>query len=65
MSRNWLNVPHVTQFDDADITDMERFRQRNKAQAEKQGCKLTPLVFLMRAAAAALQKRIQLFIFPP
>ncbi|MAZ77941.1 MAG: dihydrolipoyllysine-residue acetyltransferase [Legionellaceae bacterium] len=55
MQRNWLLVPHVTQFDEADITAMEEFRQQNKADAEKQGFKLTPLVFVMKAAVAALK----------
>lgn len=55
MSRNWLNVPHVTQFDDADITDMEVFRKGMKAEAEKAGVKLTPLPFLLKACAAALK----------
>jgi pyruvate dehydrogenase E2 component (dihydrolipoamide acetyltransferase) len=54
MSRNWLNVPHVTQFDDADITDLETFRKGLKAEAEKRGVKLTPLPFLLKACAAAL-----------
>ena len=55
MSRNWLNVPHVTQFDDADITELEAFRSSVKADAEKQGVKLTPLPFLLKACAAALR----------
>ncbi|TVZ38359.1 pyruvate dehydrogenase E2 component (dihydrolipoamide acetyltransferase) [Alteromonadaceae bacterium 2753L.S.0a.02] len=55
MSRNWLNVPHVTQFDDADITDLEDFRKSVKAEAEKAGVKLTPLPFLLKACAAALK----------
>lgn len=55
MSRNWLNVPHVTQFDDADITELETFRKSMKAEAEKRGVKLTPLPFLLKAAAAALE----------
>lgn len=55
MSRNWLNVPHVTQFDDADITELEDFRASVKAEAEKQGVKLTPLPFLLKACAAALR----------
>ncbi|WNO09848.1 pyruvate dehydrogenase complex dihydrolipoyllysine-residue acetyltransferase [Teredinibacter sp. KSP-S5-2] len=55
MTRNWLNVPHVTQFDDADITDLEAFRKDMKAQAEKAGVKLTPLPFLLKACAAALK----------
>jgi pyruvate dehydrogenase E2 component (dihydrolipoamide acetyltransferase) len=54
MSRNWLNIPHVTQFDDADITDLEEFRKGLKAEAEKRGVKLTPLPFLLKACAAAL-----------
>ncbi|WP_299595728.1 dihydrolipoyllysine-residue acetyltransferase [uncultured Microbulbifer sp.] len=56
MSRNWLNVPHVTQFDDADITELEDFRKSMKAEAEKRGVKLTPVPFLLKAAAAALQE---------
>ncbi len=55
MSRSWLNVPHVTQFDDADITDLEDFRKAMKAEAEKSGVKLTPLPFLLKACAAALK----------
>lgn len=54
MVRNWLNVPHVTQWDDADITDLEAFRNGLKAEAEKRGSKLTPLPFIMKACAAAL-----------
>ncbi|WP_445359439.1 dihydrolipoyllysine-residue acetyltransferase [Microbulbifer sp. ANSA005] len=55
MSRNWLNVPHVTQFDDADITELEIFRKSMKAEAEKRGVKLTPVPFLLKAVAAALR----------
>ncbi|MGH1373874.1 MAG: dihydrolipoyllysine-residue acetyltransferase [Cellvibrionaceae bacterium] len=55
MSRNWLNVPHVTQFDDADITELEAFRKSMKGEAEKRGVKLTPLPFLLKAAADALR----------
>ena len=55
MSRNWLNVPHVTQWDDADITELEAFRKDMKAEAEKRGTKLTPLPFLLKACAAALR----------
>jgi len=54
MQRNWLNVPHVTQFDDADITDLEVFRKSLKAEGEKRGIKVTPVAFLIKAAAAAL-----------
>ncbi|WP_105101770.1 dihydrolipoyllysine-residue acetyltransferase [Microbulbifer pacificus] len=56
MVRNWLNVPHVTQFDDADITELEEFRKSMKAEAEKRGVKLTPVPFLLKAAAAALRE---------
>jgi pyruvate dehydrogenase E2 component (dihydrolipoamide acetyltransferase) len=55
MSRAWLNVPHVTQFDDADITDLEAFRQSLKAEAEKRGTKLSPLPFILKACAVALE----------
>jgi pyruvate dehydrogenase E2 component (dihydrolipoamide acetyltransferase) len=55
MTRNWLNIPRVTQFDDADITDIETFRKDIKAEAEKAGVKLTPLPFIIKAVAAALQ----------
>ncbi|TNE77376.1 MAG: dihydrolipoyllysine-residue acetyltransferase [Gammaproteobacteria bacterium] len=54
MQRSWLNVPHVTQFDDADITDLEGFRKSLKGDAEKRGSKLTPLPFLLKACAHAL-----------
>lgn len=53
--RNWLLIPHVTQFDNADITELEQFRQANKEKAKEQGVKLTPLAFLLKAAAAALK----------
>lgn len=55
MHRSWLNVPHVTQFDDADITELEAFRQSLKGEAEKKGVKMTPLPFLLKACAAALR----------
>lgn len=54
MQRNWLNVPHVTQFDDADITDLETFRKSLKPEGEKRGIKVTPVAFLIKAAAVAL-----------
>jgi pyruvate dehydrogenase E2 component (dihydrolipoamide acetyltransferase) len=54
MSRAWLNVPHVTQFDDADITDLEAFRKSLKAEAERRGTKLSPLPFILKACAVAL-----------
>lgn len=56
MQRNWLNIPHVTQFADADITDMEAHRQKEKKLAAEKGIKLTPLVFIMKAVVAALKE---------
>jgi len=56
MSRNWLNVPHVTQFDEADVTELEDFRQDQKTLAEKKGIKLTPLPFIVKACAHALSE---------
>jgi pyruvate dehydrogenase E2 component (dihydrolipoamide acetyltransferase) len=55
LQTSWLNVPHVTQFDETDITDMDAFRKDMKPQAEKAGVKLTPLVFVMKAVVKALQ----------
>ncbi len=52
LHRNWLTIPHVTQFDEADITDMEAFRQEQKDK----GIKLTPIVFVMKAVVAALKQ---------
>lgn len=54
MSRSWLNVPHVTQFEGADITDLEAFRKSMKSEAEKLGNKLTPMPFVLKACAVAL-----------
>ncbi|TDX28133.1 pyruvate dehydrogenase E2 component (dihydrolipoamide acetyltransferase) [Modicisalibacter xianhensis] len=56
LHRSWLNVPHVTQFDEADITELEAFRKSMKAEAEAEGAKLTPLPFLIKACAFALRK---------
>lgn len=55
MHRSWLNVPHVTQFDAADITELEAFRRELKAEAEERGTKLSPLPFVLKACAVALQ----------
>jgi len=55
MQRNWLNIPHVTQFDDADITEQEAFRKGLKAEGEKRGVRVTPVAFLIKALAATLQ----------
>lgn len=54
MHRSWVNVPHVTQFDEADITELEVFRQSLKAEAENRETRLTPLPFLLKACARAL-----------
>ncbi|MFS2223036.1 dihydrolipoyllysine-residue acetyltransferase [Pantoea sp. B65] len=58
LSRNWVVIPHVTQHDEADITDVENFRKQQNTEAEKkkQDLKITPLVFLMKAAAKALEE---------
>jgi pyruvate dehydrogenase E2 component (dihydrolipoamide acetyltransferase) len=56
LHRCWLTVPHVTQFDEADITELEAFRRNQKETAERQGVKLTFVPFLMKAAAAALDR---------
>ena len=58
LHRNWVQIPHVTQFDEADITSLEVFRKEQNAVAEKQklGVKITPLVFVMKAAAKALEE---------
>jgi pyruvate dehydrogenase E2 component (dihydrolipoamide acetyltransferase) len=58
LHRNWVRIPHVTQFDEADITDLEDFRKEQNALAEKKklGVKYTPLVFIMKAAAKALEE---------
>ncbi|HWS40806.1 MAG TPA: 2-oxo acid dehydrogenase subunit E2, partial [Arenimonas sp.] len=52
--RNWAMIPHVTQFDEADITEMEAFRKQ--MGAEQKDVKITPLVFLIKASVAALKK---------
>ncbi len=56
LHRNWVGIPHVTQHDEADITDMEAFRIANADEAVAQGFKLTPLVFLIKAMVASLKK---------
>lgn len=57
LHRNWVMIPHVTQWDKADITDLEQFRKEQNMLAEKQklDVKITPLVFIMKAAAKALE----------
>ncbi|MBU2871149.1 pyruvate dehydrogenase complex dihydrolipoyllysine-residue acetyltransferase [Colwellia sp. E2M01] len=58
LHRNWATIPHVTQFDEADITDIEDFRKEQNAYhaKKKTGLKITPLVFVMKAVARALEK---------
>jgi pyruvate dehydrogenase E2 component (dihydrolipoamide acetyltransferase) len=56
LHRNWVGIPHVTQHDAADITEMEAFRLANAEEAVAQGFKLTPLVFLIKAMVASLKK---------
>jgi len=56
LARNWVMIPHVTQFDDADITDLEAFRARINEENAKAGLKVTPLAFLIKAVVAALKK---------
>ena len=55
MHRSWLNVPHVTQFDEADITDLEEFRAGLKAEAEQRSTRITLLPFLLKVCALALR----------
>lgn len=55
LQRNWVMIPHVTQFGEADITALEEFRQAQKAEMDKQKIRLTPLVFIMKAAVATLK----------
>ena len=56
LARNWVMIPHVTQFDDADITDLEALRVALNKENEKAGIKLTMLAFLVKAVVAALKK---------
>ncbi len=56
LHRNWISIPHVTQFDEADITELEAFRKESGAASEKQGFKLTMLAFLIKACITALRQ---------
>ena len=56
LHRNWVMIPHVTQFDEADITELEEFRKSSNASLEKSGVKLTMLAFVIKASVAALKK---------
>ena len=55
LHRNWLTAPHITLFEEADISELEAFRKERKAEAEKLGLKLTPLPFILKACASALR----------
>jgi len=54
LHRSWTTLPHVTQFEEADITELEKFRQEQKARMAERGVKLTPLAFIMKASMLAL-----------
>jgi pyruvate dehydrogenase E2 component (dihydrolipoamide acetyltransferase) len=56
LHRNWVQIPHITQNDEADVTELEAFRKAMAKEAEKAQVKLTPLVFIMKAVVAALKK---------
>jgi len=56
LARNWVMIPHVTQFDEADITELEAFRAKVNEENAKAGIKATPLAFLVKAVVAALKK---------
>jgi pyruvate dehydrogenase E2 component (dihydrolipoamide acetyltransferase) len=56
LARNWVMIPHVTQFDEADVTDLEAFRVAQNKENEKAGIKLTMLAFLIKASVAALKR---------
>jgi pyruvate dehydrogenase E2 component (dihydrolipoamide acetyltransferase) len=56
LHRNWVSIPHVTQNDLADITEMEEYRKAQAGKASEQGLKLTPLVFLIKASVEALKE---------
>jgi pyruvate dehydrogenase E2 component (dihydrolipoamide acetyltransferase) len=55
LHRNWISIPHVTQFDEADITDLEAFRKAQTVETEKKGFKLTMLAFMIKACVTALK----------
>ena len=56
LHRSWLNVPHVTHFDEADITDLEVFRKTQNLELQSSGAKVTPLAFLIKTVVDALKK---------
>ena len=56
LHRSWLNVPHVTQHDESDVTELERFRAARREEAAERGLKLSPLLFVMKAVVVALNE---------
>ena len=56
LHRNWVTIPHITQFDEADITEMEAFRKELNVEYAKQNIKITPLAFMLKAVVVALQE---------
>jgi len=56
LHRNWVNIPHVTQFDEADITELENFRKQLNEENKKEGTRITVLAFLMKALVSALKQ---------
>ncbi len=54
--KSWINIPHVTHFDEADITELEKYRKQRNSSLSKNGVKLTPLVFIMKAVADCLKE---------
>jgi len=56
LHRSWINVPHVTQHDEVDVTDLEDFRASLKAEGERRGVKVTPLAFIIKACCQVLKE---------
>ncbi len=56
LHRNWISIPHVTHFDEADLTELEHFRTQQQELAKKQGIKLTPVIFLIKAITNGLKQ---------
>ncbi len=56
LSASWLNLPHVTQHDHADVTELERYRKDKSTSAQERGARLSPLVFIMKAVVLALRR---------
>ena len=56
LHRSWLNIPHVTNHDEADVTELEAFRKSLKAEAERRGARITPLAFIIKACTHVLKE---------